>query len=96
MYSVYEIICLDRGSTPLTSTVLLPPAISLLEVHPLCLDSIQATWTCCKTVYAVCVLEHEFVSEKRGQPRHVVKLPTRACLVLTDRGDKYVKHYTIN
>lgn len=33
---------------------------------------------------------------KRGQPRHVVKLPTRACLVLTDRGDKYIKHYTIN
>ena len=35
-------------------------------------------------------------ANKRGQPRHVVKLPTRACLVLTDRGDKYIKHYTIN
>ena len=33
---------------------------------------------------------------KRGHPRHVVKLHTRACLVLTDRGDKYIKHYTIN
>ena len=43
-----------------------------------------------------CITEHGFVREKRGQPRHVVKLPTRACLVLTDRGDKYVKHYTIN
>nr|DAO74230.1 MAG TPA: hypothetical protein [Bacteriophage sp.] len=31
-----------------------------------------------------------------GQPRHVVKLPTWACLALTDRGDKYIKHYTIN
>nr|DAQ60644.1 MAG TPA: hypothetical protein [Bacteriophage sp.] len=37
-----------------------------------------------------------FRSRKRGQLRHVVKLPTRACLVLTDRGDKYIKHYTIN
>lgn len=45
---------------------------------------------------STCMTEHEFVSEKRGQPRHVVKLPTRACLVLTDRGDKYIKHYTIN
>nr|DAJ58921.1 MAG TPA: hypothetical protein [Caudoviricetes sp.] len=34
--------------------------------------------------------------QSEHQPMHVVKLPTRACLVLTDRGDKYVKHYTIN
>lgn len=34
--------------------------------------------------------------QSEQQPRHVVKLPTRACLVLTDRGDKYIKHYTIN
>nr|DAN23489.1 MAG TPA_asm: hypothetical protein [Bacteriophage sp.] len=57
---MYEIICLDSGSTPLTSTA--------------SLRGVQS--------------EH--------QPRHVVKLPTRACLVLTDRGDKYIKHYTIN
>ena len=61
-----------------------------------CVDATWITWIRYKTVYAVCVLEHEFVREKRGQPRHVVKLPTRACLVLTDRGDKYIKHYTIN
>nr|DAE35463.1 MAG TPA: hypothetical protein [Caudoviricetes sp.] len=72
MYSVYEIICLDRGSTPLTSTVPLPSAISLLDGSFL------------------------YVLTPLGQLGHVVKLPTRACLVLTDRGDKYIKHYTIN
>ena len=85
MYSVYEIICLDRGSTPLTSTL---PLRSV--------QSEQQPRHVVKLSNSVCVLEHGFVSEKRGQPRHVVKLPTRACLVLTDRGDKYVKHYTIN
>ena len=72
MYSVYEIICLDRGSTPLTSTVLLPPARSIRGVSSMFRLHSGQSGHVVKLSNVDVPQDTDLFVNKRGQPRHVV------------------------